>query len=334
MNTGALFTDLYELTMAQGYHRNAMNRRVVFDMFFRRNPFSGGFSLCAGLEPLLEALETFTFSGEDLAYLESQRVFGPSFLEYLETFRFSGDVCSVPEGTVVFPNAPIVRVDANLIEAQLIEGLLLNIVNFQTLIATKTARIFLASNRGKILEFGLRRAQGPDGALSATRAAFIGGAAATSNTIAGKRLGVPVSGTMAHSWVMAFDSEREAFEKYAELYPDQAILLVDTYDTLRSGIQNAVTVGKKLAARGKTIGVRLDSGDIQYLSHAIRRHLDENGLADATIAVSNELNEEIIHQLVTDGCPVDFWGVGTQLVTGGSDSALTGVYKLAAKERN
>ncbi|TVR55539.1 MAG: nicotinate phosphoribosyltransferase [Spirochaetaceae bacterium] len=334
MSPGALFTDFYELTMAQGYHRNAMNRRVVFDMFFRRNPFSGGFSLCAGLEPLLEAIETFTFSGEDLAYLESQRVFGSSFLEYLETFRFGGDVYAVPEGTVVFPNAPMLRVEASLIEAQLIEGLLLNIVNFQTLIATKTARIYLASNRGKILEFGLRRAQGIDGALSATRAAFIGGAAATSNTLAGQRLGIPVSGTMAHSWVMAFDSELEAFEAYAELYPDKAILLVDTYDTLRSGTQNAVIVGKKLAARGQAIGVRLDSGDIQYLSHAIRRQLDENGLTDATIAVSNELNEEIIHQLVSDGCPVNFWGVGTQLVTGGSDSALTGVYKLAAKERN
>ncbi|TVQ21637.1 MAG: nicotinate phosphoribosyltransferase [Spirochaetaceae bacterium] len=334
MSPGALFTDLYELTMAQGYHRYQMNPRVVFDMFFRRNPFGGGFTVCAGIEPLMDALASFTFAADDIDYLRSLDMFDAGFLDYLSAFRFAGDVYAVGEGTVVFPGAPMIRVHANLIEAQLIEGLLLNTVNFQTLIATKTARVFLASNRGRILEFGLRRAQGIDGALSATRAAFIGGAAATSNTLAGKRFGIPVSGTMAHSWVMAFDSERDAFEKYADLYPDKTILLVDTYDTLRSGIKNAAEVGRALAERGKTLGVRLDSGDIQYLSHAIRRYLDEHGLRDATIAVSNELNEEIIHALVADGCPIDFWGVGTNLVTGGSDSALTGVYKLAAKERD
>jgi nicotinate phosphoribosyltransferase len=277
-------------------------------------------------------LEGLHFSQEDLEYLESLGKFTPEFLKYLEDFRFHGDVYAVPEGTVVFPLEPLVRIHANLIEAQLIESLLLNVINFQTLIATKTARIYLAANHGKVLEFGLRRAQGVDGALSASRAAYIGGAASTSNTLAGKLYQIPVSGTMAHSWVMAFEDEKQAFQRFAELYPDNAILLIDTYDTLESGIRNAIEIGKELKKKGGTLGVRLDSGDLQYLSHHVRRQLDQAGLQEAKIAASNELNEEIIHQLVSAHTPIDLWGVGTHLVTGGSESSFPGVYKLAAKE--
>jgi nicotinate phosphoribosyltransferase len=329
----ALMTDLYELTMMQGYFRYGMHHRAVFDMFFRRQPFDGGFSVFAGLDDLLETLTTMRFSGEDIDYLRTLGLFDEPFLEYLRSFRFTGDLWAVPEGTLVFPQEPLIRVHTSILEAQLIESILLNTVNFQTLVATKTARIYLASEGGSIAEFGLRRAQGPDGAMSASRAAFIGGASSTSNTLAGKRYGIPVTGTMAHSWVMAFGSEREAFERYADLYPDRTILLIDTYDTLGSGIENAIAVGKDLQRAGKRLGVRLDSGDIQYLSKQVRRRLDDAGLTDAQIAVSNELDEQIIHQLVSAGSPVDLWGVGTQLVTGGGDPALTGVYKLAAKER-
>jgi len=328
----ALLTDLYELTMMQGYHRYGLHHRAVFDMFFRRQPFGGGFSVFAGLDDLLTTIENLRFEPEELEYLRGLSLFDDAFLEYLSDFRFTGDIWAVPEGTLVFPQEPLIRVHTTILEAQLIESLLLNTINFQTLIATKTARIYLAAEEGSIAEFGLRRAQGVDGALSAARAAYIGGASSTSNTLAGKRYGIPVTGTMAHSWVMAFPSERESFERYAELYPDRTILLIDTYDTLGSGIENAILVGKKLQEQGRTMGVRLDSGDIQYLSKQVRQRLDAAGLKDTRIAVSNELDEEIVHQLVSAGSPVDLWGVGTQLVTGGGDPSLTGVYKLAAKE--
>jgi len=253
----------------------------------------------------------------------------------LSRFRFRGDVWAMSEGTVVFPGEPLVRVHASLIEAQLLESALLAILNFQTLIATKTARIRLAANGGSVVEFGLRRAQGVDGALSASRAAFIGGAAATSNTLAGRLYGIPVRGTMAHSWIMAFRSEREAFEKYADTYPDGAMLLIDTYDTLGSGVENAIAVGRRLAQEGhSTFGVRLDSGDLEYLSRAVRARLDAAGLTGATIMASNELDEHIVHQLVTQRAPIDAWGVGTHLVTGGGDPALTGVYKICARQEN
>lgn len=327
----ALFTDLYELTMIQGYRNFSENHEVVFDMFFRRPPFGGGFTVFAGLDDLLDQLESFRFTAEDVDYLATIGLFTPDFLDYLRDFRFRGEVHAMPEGTIVFPGEPLIRVRASLIEAQLIEGMLLNTINFQTLIATKSARIFVASNKGLVLEFGLRRAQGQDGAMSASRAAYIGGAAATSNTLAGKRFGIPVKGTMAHSWVMAFASEEESFAKYAELYPNATILLIDTYSTLGSGIDGAIQVGKAMQEQGHTIGVRLDSGDLEYLSKQVRRRLDEAGLTDATITASNELNEEIIHQLITSGSPIDSWGVGTNMVTGGDDSSLTGVYKLAAK---
>jgi nicotinate phosphoribosyltransferase len=303
-------------------------------MFFRNQPFGSGFSIFAGLDSLLEALADFQFHREDLEYLRSLGLFSEEFLDYLQDFRFSGSIYAMREGTVVFPGEPLLRVHSNLIEAQLIESVLLNIINFQCLVATKAARIYHATDEGKLLEFGLRRAQGWDGALTASRAAFIGGASATSNTLAGKVYGIPVSGTMAHSWVMAFESELESFEKFAELYPHKSILLIDTYDTLGSGIENAIKVGKRLKEQGHSIGVRLDSGDLSYLSGKIRTRLDDAGLEDALITASNDLNEEIIHQLVTDGAPIDMWGVGTHLVTGGNSASFSGVYKLAAKERD
>jgi nicotinate phosphoribosyltransferase len=320
--------------MAQGYFKYEMNNHGVFDMFFRRQPFGGGFSVFAGLEDLLEFLMNFRFTPEDLEYLEGLGYFEQPFLDYLESFHFTGDVYAVPEGTLVFPMEPLVRIHGTLIETQIIESILLNILNFETLIATKSARIYLASNKGTILEFGLRRAQGPDGAMSASRAAYIGGASATSNTLAGRVYGIPVAGTMAHSWILAFDSEEQAFHRYAELYPNNTILLIDTFNTLRSGIKNAIKIGLKLKALGKSFGVRLDSGDIQYLSNEVRTALDRAGLTDARIAVSNELEEEIIYHLVSSGCPIDIWGVGTHLVTGGGDPAFTGVYKLCAREKD
>ena len=327
----ALFTDFYELTMAQGYWKNDMNQDVVFDMFFRRQPFNGGFSIFAGLDTLLDAITDFTFSPSDIEFLRQQKIFEPDFLEYLKTFRFSGDVYAFREGSVIFPQEPIVRIHAKLIEAQIVEALVLNHINFQSLIATKTARIWLASKKGAIMEFGLRRAQGPDGGMSATRASFIGGAAGTSNTLAGKLYDIPVMGTMAHSWIMAFPSELEAFEAYAKLYPQKAIFLIDTYDTLRSGIKNAIKVGAKLVEKGYNFGVRLDSGDISYLTAEVRKELDKAGFPQATITVSNELTEEIVETLVQQNTPINSWGVGTHMVTGGNEASFTGVYKLAAR---
>src|SRR5574344_673107 len=327
----ALFTDFYELTMAQGYWKQNMNQSVVFDMFFRRQPFNGGFSIFAGIETLLDAITSFHFSEEDIAYLKNQGIFDDSFLDYLSSFRFSGDVYSMDEGSVIFPNEPIIRVHASLIEAQIIEGLVLNTINFQSLIATKTARVWLASKKAHVMEFGLRRAQGNDGALSASRAAYIGGAAGTSNTLAGKLYGIPVMGTMAHSWVMSFPSELEAFEAYAKIYPTKTIFLIDTYDTLKSGIKNAIKAGAKLVEQGYNFGVRLDSGDIAYLSQEVRKELDKAGFPQAFISVSNELTEEIIETLVQQNAPIASWGVGTHMVTGGTESSFTGVYKLSAR---
>ncbi len=329
----SLLTDFYELTMMQGYCQNRYNPDTVFEMFFRRAPFGGGFTVFAGLQPLLEAVAGLAFTSQDRAYLQAQGLFRPEFLEHLASLRFTGDIYAMPEGSVVFPGEPLLRVHAPLVQAQLLESLVLNILNFQTLVATKAARIWLASNEGTVLEFGLRRAQGIDGALAASRAAFIGGASATSNTLAGKLFGIPVRGTMAHSWVMAFPSELEAFRKYAEVYPDHCTLLIDTYDTLKSGLENAVLVGRSLKAAGHSqFGVRLDSGDLEYLSKQVRQRLNAEGLQEATIAASNELDEEIIQQLLALGAPIDTWGVGTHLVTAKGDPALTGVYKLAARQ--
>jgi nicotinate phosphoribosyltransferase len=328
----ALFTDFYSLTMAQGYWKRNMNHRAIFEMFFRRQPFGGGFAVFAGLETLLERLNNFSFSEEDTGYLRGLGCFEEPFLDYLKDFHFSGSLLALDEGTVIFPHEPLIRVEGGLIECQIVEGMLLNIINFQSLIATKTARIWLASGKGSVMEFGLRRAQGYDGAMSASRAAYIGGAAGTSNALAGKEFGIPVLGTMAHSWVMSYPTEEEAFRAYADLYPDRTVFLIDTYDTLKSGVLNAIKAGKALAARGKNFGVRLDSGDIHYLSVEVRRLLDEAGLTQATITVSNDLDESIIKALVAAGAPINIWGVGTQMVTGGHEAAFTGVYKLAARE--
>jgi nicotinate phosphoribosyltransferase len=316
--------------MAQGYWKKKIDEHAVFEMFFRRQPFGGGYAVFAGLGTLLERLKNFSFSDDDIAYIKTLGIFESPFIDYLKTFSFNGSLWAMDEGTTVFPHEPLVRIEGNLIECQIIEGMLLNIINFQSLIATKTCRIWLASGKGQVLEFGLRRAQGPDGAVSASRAAYIGGASGTSNTLAGKIFGIPVMGTMAHSWIMSFAEEEEAFDAYASLYPDRTIFLIDTYDTLKSGICSAIKAGKKLAAQGKNFGVRLDSGDIQYLSTEVRKLLDDAGFNKAFITVSNDLDESIIETLVKERVPVNSWGVGTKMVTGDTDAAFTGVYKLAA----
>jgi nicotinate phosphoribosyltransferase len=318
--------------MAQGYWKQNPDRKAVFEMFFRKQPYGGGYAIFAGLGTLLENLASLAFSDEDIDYLKSLKHFDDAFIAYLKKFRFSGSLWAVDEGTVVFPHEPLIRIEGSLIECQLIEGMLLNIINFQSLIATKARRVWLASGKGSVMEFGLRRAQGPDGAMSATRAAYIGGVMGTSNTLAGKTFGIPVLGTMAHSWVMSFPGEEESFNAYAQLYPDSAVFLIDTYDTLKSGIISAINAGKKLQEQGKNFGVRLDSGDIQYLSLEVRRMLDSAGLNKATIAVSSELDESIIETLANAGAPIDTWGVGTRMVTGSADSAFSGVYKMTACE--
>lgn len=329
----SLLTDLYELTMMQGYFFERKNFEVVFDMYYRYQPFKGGYSTFAGLKPLAEAILNFGFNEDDIMYLEKLKLFKKEFLDFLLKFKFSGDIYSVEEGEIIFPKEPLIRVHGNILEAQIIETLLLNIINFQTLIATKAARISEAAKGKAIIEFGARRAQGIDGALSATRAAFIGGAAASSNVLAGKLFNIPVKGTMAHSWVMAFNSELEAFKKYAKYYPENTILLIDTYDTLKKGIPNAIKVFRKLKASGiKNFGIRLDSGDLEYLSKESRFFLDKAGLKEAKIIVSNELDENIIEELVNKKSPIDFFGVGTNLVTAKGDSALPGVYKLVARK--
>jgi nicotinate phosphoribosyltransferase len=329
----ALLTDFYELTMMQGFHNQNFNRRTVFDMFFRRQPFGGGYAVCAGIEPMLEAVQNFQFSPEDMAYLEGLKCFSESFLNYLRDFRFTGDIYAVKEGSVVFPNEPIVRVSGTLLETQLIEPLLLNLVNFQTLIATKAARVCWSAKGAAVMEFGLRRAQGTDGAISASRASYIGGVKVTSNVLAGKLYDIPVNGTMAHSWVMSFANELDAFEAFADIYPDNCILLADTYDTIHSGVPNAIIVMKKLKEKGhKNYGIRLDSGDLCFLSREARKIFDANGLPEAKIVASNDLDEWVIDQMNHEGACINAYGVGTRLVTADKDSSLTGVYKLAAKE--
>lgn len=326
--TNGLYTDFYELSMAQGYfYAGKGEEHAVFDYFFRTNPFKGGFLVFAGLGDFLEQLHSFTYDEEAIAYLGKLGL-KPEFLDYLRHFRFSGKVFSVREGEIVFPNEPIVRIEANLIEAQLIETLLLNLLNFQSLIATKAFRVKLAAN-GKIFsDFGLRRAHG-FGGLQASRAAIIGGAASTSNVQAGFLYDLPVSGTMAHSWVQSFDNELTAFREYARINPKNSILLVDTYDTLRSGVPNAILVAKEMTAQGEQLaGIRLDSGDLAYLSKKARKMLDKEGLPYVKILASNQLNEHVIKSLEDQTAPIDGFGVGTELVTGKPDASLDGVYKL------
>ena len=332
MQLSALTTDFYELTMMQGYFEQKLNPQVVFDMFYRNNPYGGGYVVFAGLHDLIDKLQSFQFSDEDISYLQGLGTFSNAFLDHLRTYQFSGDIYAIEEGTVVFPGEPLLRVHTNLIEAQLIEGFLLNTLNFQSLIATKASRMSIASKNGALMEFGLRRAQGQEGALSASRAAFIGGCKVTSNTLAGKVYNIPVAGTMAHSWIMSFESELASFRAYANIYPKNTVLLIDTYDTLGSGIDNAIIVGLEQKQKGYSIGVRIDSGDLSYLPRIIRKKLDDAGLHDARIVVSNDLTEEIVQTLVHDEVPIDSWGIGTHLVTGGTQASLNGVYKLAAKE--
>ncbi len=328
----ALLTDLYQLTMVGGYVQEGKGDQWAnFDYFFRRIPDEGGYCVLAGLADLVEYLERLRFNGEDVAYLEELGLFPRRVLDYLAGFRFTGDLWAVPEGTVVFPHEPLIRVRAPLPEAQLIETALLNIMNYQTLIATKAARVCWAAGGAPVIDFGLRRAHGPDGGLMASRAAYIGGVEATSNALAGRLCGIPVRGTHAHSWVESFPTELEAFRAYARVYPDSCLLLVDTYDTLRSGVPNAIRVGRELRRRGRALqGIRLDSGDLAYLSKEARAMLDEAGLVDARIVASGDLDEWLIESLKRQGARIDVWGVGTRLVTSFSCPALGGVYKLTA----
>jgi len=332
MKYSPLLTDLYELTMLAGYLEEGMeNIPAVFDLFFRTSPFEGNYAIFAGLEPALDYLEGLKFEAGDLDYLHSLGIFKPRFLEFLREFHFRGKVIAPAEGSVVFPNEPLLTVEAPLAEAQFIETALLNIVNFQTLVATKAARITTAAGNGLVLEFGLRRAQGPNGGLSEARAAYVGGVRHTSNVWAGQIFGIPVRGTHAHSWVMSFPDELSAFRAYAECFPHACILLVDTFDTLRSGIPNAIKVAEEMRARGEELfGIRLDSGDLAYLSKEARRMFDEAGFPDVKIVASNELDEHVIHSIRDEGGCIDIYGVGTRLATcaGEGGGALGGVYKL------
>jgi nicotinate phosphoribosyltransferase len=336
--TQALLTDLYELTMAAAYLEQGKSAdTATFDLYYRHNPFKGGYGIAAGLENAVRAVIDTKFSPDDLEFLRSLKAssgaptFSDNFLQYLSSFRFKGDIRAIPEGTIVFPNEPLLQVSGNLIECQMAESVLLCHINFQTLVATKAARIWEAANHGTIIEFGLRRAQGPDGALSACRAAFIGGADSTSNVLGAALLGMPVKGTHAHSWIQSFDSEVEAFRAYARMFPDECVLLVDTYDTLKSGVPNAIRVAKELEKSGHRLsGIRIDSGDLAFLSKHARQMFNQQNLSYVKIIASNELDEFIIFDILAQGGNVDIWGVGTNLATGCGDGgcALGGIYKM------
>lgn len=328
-----LLTDLYELTMMQGYYEKGQNEKVIFDVFFRQNPCNNGYSVCAGLDQVIDYIKNLHFTYDDVDYLRGLGIFKEDFLHYLSGFHFSGDIYAIPEGTVVFPKEPLLKVVAPIMEAQLVETAILNIINHQSLIATKTSRIVFAANGDGIMEFGLRRAQGPDAGLYGARAAMIGGCVGTSNVLAGQMFDVPVMGTHAHSWIMSFPDEYTAFKTYAEMYPDNCTLLVDTYDTLKSGVPNAIRVFQEFKDAGKPLikyGIRLDSGDLAYLSKEARKMLDEAGFPEATICASNDLDEFLLHDLKIQGAAIDSWGVGTNLITSKDCPSFGGVYKLAA----
>ena len=334
----ALLTDLYQITMAYGYWKSGTTEKeAVFNLYFRKNPFQGGYAIACGLEYVIDYLENFKFEKSDLDYLatikgnDGNQLFDDAFLEYLAEMTFSCDIDAVPEGTVIFPNEPLVRIKGPLFQCQMLETPLLNIINFQTLIATKASRLHIAAKGDPVLEFGMRRAQGIDGSLAASRAAYIGGCSATSNVLAGKLFGIPVKGTHAHSWIMSFSSEEEAFEKYADAMPNNCIFLVDTYNTLE-GVKKAIEAGKRLREQGfEMAGIRLDSGDLAYLSIEARKMLNEAGFPNATIVASNDLDEHIIASLKNQqDAQVNVWGVGTKLVTAYDQPALGGVYKISA----
>mgnify|MGYP000404540940 CR=1 FL=1 len=328
-----LLTDLYELTMMQGYYEKGQNEKVIFDVFFRQNPCNNGYSVCAGLDQVIDYIKNLHFTYEDVDYLRGLGIFKEDFLHYLSGFHFSGDIYAIPEGTVIFPKEPLLKVIAPIMEAQLVETAILNIINHQSLIATKTSRIVFSANGDGIMEFGLRRAQGPDAGLYGARAAMIGGCVGTSNVLAGQMFDVPVMGTHAHSWIMSFPDEYTAFRTYAEMYPDNCTLLVDTYDTLKSGVPNAIRVFREFKDSEKPLnkyGIRLDSGDLAYLSKEARKMLDDAGFPEATICASNDLDEFLLHDLKMQGAAIDSWGVGTNLITSKDCPSFGGVYKLAA----
>ena len=328
-----LLTDLYQLTMMQGYFKNPSDQIVIFDMFYRTNPCGGSYAIAAGLDQMMEYIENLRFSKEDVSYLRSLNIFEEDFLEYLENFRFSGDIYAIPEGTVVFPKEPLVKVIAPIMEAQLVETAILNIINHQSLIATKASRVCYAAKGESVMEFGLRRAQGPDAGIYGARAAIIAGCSGTSNVLCGKMFDVPILGTHAHSWIMSFPDEYTAFKTYAQMYPNACILLVDTYDVLKSGVPNAIRVFEELREQGihpKRYGIRIDSGDLAYLSKEAYKMLAAAGFDDAVISASSDLDEYLIHSLKTQDAKVNSWGVGTNLITCKDNPAFGGVYKLAA----
>ena len=329
-----LLTDLYELTMMQGYFQHKdQNETVIFDAFYRANPGEGGYSVAAGLEQVIQYIKELHFSEEDIEYLAGLGIFGRDFLDYLKDFKFTGDIYAIPEGSVIFPREPLIKVIAPIMQAQLIETAILNIINHQSLIATKAARVCYAARGDGIMEFGLRRAQGPDAGTYGARAAVIGGCIGTSNVLCGRLFDVPVKGTHAHSWIMSFPDEYTAFKTYAEMYPSACILLVDTYDTLKSGVPNAIRVFKEMREAGVPLtfyGIRLDSGDLAYLSKKARKMLDAAGFPDAVISASNDLDEFLIDSLKVQGATITSWGVGTNLITSKDCPSFGGVYKLAA----
>ena len=330
-----LVADFYEFTMSNGYYINNMNDIAYFDLFFRKVPDGGGYAIMAGLEQAIEYIQNLKFDEDDIEYLRRQNMFDEKFLEYLKDFKFTGDVWAVTEGTPIFPNEPIITVRAPMIEAQILETMLLLIVNHQSLIATKTSRIVAEAQGRAVMEFGARRAHGLSAAIYGARAAIIGGAVGTSCTLAAKEFDVPVSGTMAHSWIQSFDTEYEAFKEYAKIYPSNCILLVDTYDTLKSGVPNAIKVFDEVLKPQniRPIGIRLDSGDLAYLSKEARKMLDEAGYSDCKICATNSLDEKLIASLLKQGAKIDLFGVGENLITAKSDAVFGGVYKLVAVEK-
>ena len=329
-----LLTDLYELTMMQGYFKHKdQNETVIFDAFYRTNPGEGGYAIAAGLEQVIQYIKDLHFSDEDIEYLAGLGIFEQDFLDYLRGFQFTGDIYAIPEGSVIFPREPLVKVIAPIMQAQLMETAILNIINHQSLIATKAARVCYAARGDGIMEFGLRRAQGPDAGTYGARAAVIGGCIGTSNVLCGRLFDVPVKGTHAHSWIMSFPDEYTAFKTYADMYPSACILLVDTYDTLKSGVPNAIKVFQEMKEAGVPLtyyGIRLDSGDLAYLSKKARKMLDQAGFPDAVISASNDLDEFLIDSLKVQGAAITSWGVGTNLITSKDCPSFGGVYKLAA----
>lgn len=331
-----MLTDFYQLTMMNGYLKSDKKDEImIFDMFYRKNPNDGGYTIVCGINEVIDYIENLKFEEEDIQYLKSLNTFDEKFLEYLRDFKFDGEIYAVEEGTIMFPNEPIIRVKAKAMQAQLVETTILCIINFQTLIATKASRICYSAMGDSVMEFGLRRAQAPDAGLYGAKAAVIGGCIGTSNVLAGQKFDIPVLGTHAHSWIQSFDSELEAFRAYAKAYPTKTVLLLDTYDTLNSGIRNAITVFNELREQGyEPLGVRIDSGDLEFLSKEIRKILDSAGFENVKITASNDLDENTITSLKNQGAQIDIWGVGTKMITSFDWAALGGVYKLCAVVRN